>query len=185
MMTAENKLRFIVRASTREDWARCLALDHTSVSEYVWQVAAQEEQGRVLYSFRNARLPRAMSIPYPRDAEAISLSWQDCAYSVVAADAAQVYGYLTMRLDRAYKTGWIHDLVVDRRWRRHRVGTALLLEARQWAQANGARRLMVETQSKNHPAISFCQRHGMAFCGFNDRYYLNQDIALFFGQNVR
>jgi hypothetical protein len=35
-------------------------------------------------------------------------------------------------------------------------------------------------QTKNYPAISFCQKHGMTFCGFNDRHFANQDIALFF-----
>jgi ribosomal protein S18 acetylase RimI-like enzyme len=44
---------------------------------------------------------------------------------------------------------------------------------------------MLETQTKNHPAICFYRKHGFVFCGFNDRYYTNQDIALFFAQNLR
>jgi hypothetical protein len=40
-------------------------------------------------------------------------------------------------------------------------------------------------QSKNYPAIAFCKKQGMAYCGYSDRYYANQDIALFFGLHLR
>jgi hypothetical protein len=57
------------------------------------------------------------------------------------------------------------------------------------AQAAAARRalrhLSVEVPTKNYPAICFCQRNNLTFCGFNDRYFANQDVALFFGQAVR
>ena len=44
---------------------------------------------------------------------------------------------------------------------------------------------MFETQTKNYPAICFYRKHRFVFCGFNDRYYTNQDIALFFAQSLR
>ena len=40
-------------------------------------------------------------------------------------------------------------------------------------------------QSKNYPAISFAQKQGLAFCGYNDRYYASQDVALFFGMTLK
>ena len=40
-------------------------------------------------------------------------------------------------------------------------------------------------QSKNFPAICFAQKHGLNFCGYNDRYYHNQDLALFFGMVLK
>jgi hypothetical protein len=39
-------------------------------------------------------------------------------------------------------------------------------------------------QTKNYPAIQFARAQGFVFCGFNDHYYMNQDIALFFGRGV-
>jgi hypothetical protein len=39
-------------------------------------------------------------------------------------------------------------------------------------------------QSKNYPAMMLAQKHGYEFCGYNDRYYPNQDIALVFGRSI-
>jgi hypothetical protein len=39
-------------------------------------------------------------------------------------------------------------------------------------------------QSKNHPAMMLAQKYGYEFCGYNDRYYSNQDIALVFMRAV-
>jgi len=36
--------------------------------------------------------------------------------------------------------------------------------------------------SKNYAAIRLSQKLGFEFCGYNDHYYLTQDIALFFGR---
>ena len=44
----------------------------------------------------------------------------------------------------------------------------------------GMAEMMVTVQSKNWPAISFLQRNGFRFCGYNERFYRNQDIALYF-----
>jgi GNAT superfamily N-acetyltransferase len=65
------------------------------------------------------------------------------------------------------------------------VGSVLLAAALQWARANGLLRVVLETQSKNYPAICFAQKHGLVYCGYNDRYYPNQDVALFFGANLK
>jgi hypothetical protein len=49
-----------------------------------------------------------------------------------------------------------------------------------WARKEKLRRLLVAVQTKNYPAIQFFIKSGFAFCGYNDRYYPNRDIALFF-----
>jgi len=84
-----------------------------------------------------------------------------------------------------HATGWLNNLVVGKRYRRQGIGGALLKAAIEWAREQGLRQLMLETQTKNYPAICFYQRHGFVFCGFNDHYYTNQDIALFFAQSLR
>jgi hypothetical protein len=40
-------------------------------------------------------------------------------------------------------------------------------------------------QPKNYPAICLAQKLGFDLCGYNDRYFANQDIALFFAKNLR
>jgi hypothetical protein len=40
-------------------------------------------------------------------------------------------------------------------------------------------------QSKNQPAIRLAQKHGYEFCGYNDHYYMTQDVALFFAKALK
>ena len=44
---------------------------------------------------------------------------------------------------------------------------------------------MLDTPTKDYPAICFYQKHGFAFCGFNDQLYPNHDIALLFALSLR
>ena len=62
---------------------------------------------------------------------------------------------------------------------------ALLRAAHEWGAQRGVRRLMLAVQSKNDPAVRFCRKLGLSFCGFNERYFVNLDIALFFGGFLR
>jgi len=89
-----------------------------------------------------------------------------------------------MSVQSWHLTAWVDNLAVATAYRRQGIGTALLNKAGEWARQRGLRRLMLEIQTKNHPAICFCQKNGFAFCGFNDRYYTNQDIALFFARSI-
>jgi GNAT superfamily N-acetyltransferase len=82
-------------------------------------------------------------------------------------------------------TAWVTDLVVIRRLRRQGIGSALLLSAQDWARGRGCFRLVLEMQPKNYPAICLAQKLGFDLCGYNDRYYTNHDIALFFAKSVR
>jgi RimJ/RimL family protein N-acetyltransferase len=64
------------------------------------------------------------------------------------------------------------------------VATALVGAARYWALDNELDKIMLETQTKNYPAIRFAQKHRFVFCGYNDRYYSNGDIAVFFSSTL-
>ena len=66
-----------------------------------------------------------------------------------------------------------------------RAEDTLLRHARQWAREQGLDMVMAEATTKNYPALCFYQKLGFQFCGFNDHYYPNQDIALFFVQMLR
>ena len=60
----------------------------------------------------------------------------------------------------------------------------LLKAAHRWAMEHNLKQLMLETQTKNYPAISLAQKQGFHFCGYNERYYPNGDIALFFSRSI-
>jgi ribosomal protein S18 acetylase RimI-like enzyme len=88
-------------------------------------------------------------------------------------------------LERAPLTAWVTDLAVKRRMRRQGIGSALLLAAQEWGSEHKQRYAVVEIQPKNYPAIQLAQKLGFDLCGYNDRYYANHDIALFFAKGLR
>lgn len=161
-------------------------LDHSTSTDTVWQMALDATpDGGTEVRFRPAQLPRSMKVVYPRQNEALMQSWMQHAFFLVAIWDEIVIGYVNVKLEESQETAWVADLIVESSHRLRGVGKMLLKGARQWALEQNLRRLIVETQTKNYPAIQFLQKRGMVFCGYNDLYYPNQDIAVFFGQSLR
>ncbi len=178
---------FLIRDGLESDIGGCLALDHSYESEYVWQMSIREEAGQWAVRFKPDRLPRRVQAVYPFDERRLRLSLpsNQCFLVAVGRDQPEVLGYLTMCTDDAYRIARLMDLVVARSYRHQRIATRLLNIARQWAREHSLTQMTVEIQTKNYPGIMFCQQRGFAFCGFNDRLFPSQDIAVFFSQAVR
>ncbi len=182
-----------IRPAAFEDLERCLALDDSYVSEGVWQMYIEPGAGPqgVATSFRATRLPRPMTAQYPRSHEELRGNWQQQDCFLVAeqveemeegaeAEASRLVGYIDLHEQRWQRAGWVQNLVVDLPFRRCGIGRALLRAAAAWAQDESLRRLILESPTKNGAAIRFFHDLGAEFCGFNDRYYTNGDIAVFF-----
>lgn len=185
MTITPKRNQFIVRAlRDKSELSRCLELDHTYATEYVWQMDMREEHDDTVVRFRSVRLPRMMQVEYPRDSQSQVTSWQTCDCFLVAQADDVILGYVNMHIDAERITGWIHDLVVHQPFRRQRIGSALLEQAARWGRLHNIQRLTIDMQTKNCPAINFAKIHGFVFCGFNDHYYPNQDIAVFFVKNL-
>lgn len=184
-MKETGPITLTVRSAMPSDYDICMTLDHSVSTEQVWQMILEDREGMFGATFRAARLPRSMKVLYPRNGDALWQSWQLHAAFLVAEWEKMVVGYVNVREELSQETAWVADLAVDRSHRLRGIGTALLTGVRKWAIERKLRRLIVETQTKNYPAICFLQKRGLALCGFNDLYYPNQDIALFFGQTLR
>jgi ribosomal protein S18 acetylase RimI-like enzyme len=174
----------IIRPAELTDLKACLDIDHSYVTNHVWQMEESEGVKEVTVVFRTARLPRSMRADYPRKHDNLLERWRQGECLLVAEEGGVVLGYLDMSVQSWHLTAWVDNLAVAQDYRRHGVGTALLKKATDWARQRRLRRLMLEIQTKNYPAICFCQKNGFAFCGFNDHYYTNQDIALFFARSI-
>jgi len=174
----------IVRPAELVDLKACLEMDHSYVTDHVWQMEETERGGEITVTFRTARLPRSMRVRYPKDYDNLLQDWRRGECFLVAEEDGDIRGYLDMSVHSWNLTGWISHLTVAKSFRRQGIGTALITKAIAWARQRGLTRVMLELQTKNYPAICFCQKNGFAFCGFNDRYYTNQDIALFFARSI-
>jgi GNAT superfamily N-acetyltransferase len=178
---------FVIRDALAADVEACLALDHRYESEHVWRMTISPDgEGRQI-NFRRERLPRPVEILYPIEEMRLLLALprENCYLIAVGKNEPIVLGYLTMRPEPVHQIALIQDIVVAKQFRRRGVGSRLLNVARSWAQEHDAKELMVETQTINYPAIEFLQTQGLQFCGFNDQYFRNHDIAVFFGQQLR
>lgn len=182
-----DSLGFVIRDGLTQDIPACLALDSSYQTEYVWQVSIQQETNLKRITFTTERLPRIMEVDYGHHESRLHMALEDtlCFLVAVERETGGLLGYLTMRSDPSHGIALIQDIVVNRPLRRHKMGSRLFKVARQWALEKGLSQVMVETQTKNYPAILFCQACGLTFCGFNDQYFRNQDIAVFFWQPLR
>jgi ribosomal protein S18 acetylase RimI-like enzyme len=174
-----------VRPAIPSDLNALLALDHTSQTDYVWQMDVQNIDGQIGAIFREIRLPRTVTVPYPRPVSELSESWNHRSGVLVAVVGGQPVGFVRTNDVIAPHTAWILDLVVASRYRRQGIASALILEAQSWALQRKNYRIVLEMASKNHPAIRLAQKLGYEFCGYNDQYYETQDIAIFFGSLIR
>lgn len=174
-----------VRPAELVDVNACLALDHSYVTDHVWQMRVHEENDNLSVAFQTVRLPRSMRAPYPRALEQLVDDWQQGEGFFVAEEGDQIRGYLDGRVQPWQELLWVTNLAVDKEYRRRGIGSALVRHARQWAREQGLLGVLVEAATKNYPAVHFYEKLGFRFCGFNDQYYLNQDIAVFFVQMLR
>jgi ribosomal protein S18 acetylase RimI-like enzyme len=175
----------IVRLATLSDLNACLSLDHDWVTDHVWQMQVREDESDVGVNFHTARLPRRMRVQYPRDLEQLVEDWQRGEGFWVAEVDGEVRGYVDLLAQPWQGMARMPNLAVDRGYRRKGIGTALMRQARQWAWEQGLQAILAESTTKGYPAICFYRRLGFEFCGFNDHFYTNQDIALFFVQMLR
>jgi ribosomal protein S18 acetylase RimI-like enzyme len=159
-------------------------IEHNSTSDYVWQLDLRKENGQVFAGFREVRLPRPISVTYPRDPLSLVEEWTQRSITFVALYGEELVGYSCILEHSHRTTAWITDLVVAADSRRQGVGTALLKAAQDWAFLQDDRNIFIEMPSKSYPAIRLALKLGFEFCGYNDHYYVTQDVALFFGRSL-
>jgi ribosomal protein S18 acetylase RimI-like enzyme len=173
-----------IRVATDGDYAALLELDHGYSTEYVWQMEMDSSNPRMGAHFREARLPRPMSVKYPREKQRLQAEWKQRSVVLVAEENGTQRGYASLTAGLAPGAVWLTDLVVAASQRRKGIGSRLVLAAQAWARQHGHDRLVLEMQSKNQPAIKLAHKLAFDFAGYNDRYYENQDIALFFAKRL-
>jgi ribosomal protein S18 acetylase RimI-like enzyme len=173
-----------IRPAVSTDLPRMMGMDHSVSSDYVWQLDLRRETGQVSATLREVRLPRPVPVAYPRNPYALADEWQFKDAVLVVTDTS-VIGYVCIVEQSASTVAWVTDLAIAPERRRQGLGSLMLKSAHDWAVQRGSRMLIFESQAKNQPAIRMAQKAGLEFCGYNDHYYANQDVALFFGRTLK
>ncbi len=169
-----------VRPAVSSDIPDLIALDHNYSTDHVWQMDLRRSPEEVAATFRQVRLPRPMRVIYPRDPKGLADDWTRRLGVFVAEQGDARRGYLALAEGTVQGAAWVSDLVVGLRDRRRGVATRLLAGAWDWCRQQGLKRIFLEMQSKNYPAICLARKLGFVFSGYSDHYYPSEDIALFF-----
>jgi len=176
---------FEIRPANATDLPSLIGIDHSNSSEYVWQLDVRNEPNQVTANFREVRLPRSVTVAYPRNPSLLADEWSKRDVFLVALQGDIPVGYVGAVEEHVAAVAWVTDLVVAGEMRRRGVASDLLTAVQAWALERSVRRIVLETQSKNHPYIRLVQKFGYEFCGYNDQYYPTQDVALFFGRALK
>jgi len=171
-----------VRNLIMSDLPILVGLDHRYITDSVWQLQLQVEQNRVNVNLKEIRLPRSVQVEYPKSPNYLADEWALRPGVLVALVADVPVGYLALAHGSFDQSIRATDMAVARKIRRQGVGKALLLAGQEWAREHGYKQIILEVQSKNVPAINLVQKLGFDFCGYNDQYYQNKDIAMFWSK---
>ncbi|MBM3143481.1 MAG: GNAT family N-acetyltransferase [Chloroflexi bacterium] len=171
-----------IRPAIATDIPTLISLEHGYSSDHVWQMDYKDEGGTIKVTFREVRLPRSVQVRYPQNPQSLADNWSARDGLLVALIDGEPVGYISLAQNPQLKATRITDLAITRRLRRQKIGSALVLAAQDWASKHNSRRLILELQPKNHPAIQMAKKLGFELCGYNDHYFANHDIALFFSK---
>ena len=173
-----------IRSANLGDLNACFAIDDSFETEYVWQMEERNGAGDIAIGFHLAHLPRAMKVGSSISRDELTYNFQHGG-ALFVADDGKVCGFVDVTESEWNQAAYIHNLAVGPAYRRKGVGTRLMRAALEWARQKGLRAAMLDTSTKNYPAISFYQKQGFSFCGFNDQLYANRDIAMLFAMSLR
>jgi GNAT superfamily N-acetyltransferase len=173
-----------IRPANSTDIPKMISVDHNYATGHVWQMTLDLTDIQTQVSFREVRLPREVHVNYPRITRKLVDDWTKRDLLLLAEEDEIVRGYISVRLGLAPASAWVDDLAVDRIFRRNGIGSALVLAAQDWCGKKGIHRITLEMQPKNYPAIQFAYKLGFEFSGYNDQYYRDQEIAIFFSSYI-
>ncbi len=184
MMSEQPKL--VIRDAVLKDIEQCLQLDSSFHTEHVWQMTIREESEETHITLRQQRLPRPLDADHNVDVQRLknTIDPKQCFIVLKESTSNNLLGYLSMRVDLAYRIAYLHDLVIDTPYRRQRLGSRLINVAQLWANEQELNRIIFEVATINYPAIEFAKSQGFMYSGFNDQYLPNQEIALFYNLDL-
>ncbi len=181
-----SSLGIIIRDALESDILNCLQINTVYEADHAWQMNIQQLNNETRITFRQERLPYSINFEHHVDKSRLkfSLGQEHCYLVIEEKSSRDLLGYLTMRAENVYQTAYIQDIVIEEDARRHGLGMRLLRAGQRWAMQHDVHKLIAEIQMKNYPAIEFIKQAGFTFCGYNDRYFPNQEIAVLFAQSL-
>lgn len=142
-------------------------------SEKYYEIHREIQSNGWTFSLTEERL----SIPFEKNSEVeIFESYKEGSEVYLSEIHGEESGIMVIQQMEWNNTLLIHDLYVDRRFKRNGIGRSLIEIAKNRAIELGLRMITLETQTSNYPAIQFYLKNGFELIGFNLTSYSNKDI---------
>jgi ribosomal protein S18 acetylase RimI-like enzyme len=174
-----------IRALESEDIKYLRSIEHGYYTDYVWQMSLDMQSEKIQTTFQRVRLPRQIFVSYPRKREIIIEDFEQSEAILTAELNNSLVGYINLRSDHHSGVASVSDLIVSSSMRRQGIASGLMMAAMDLCTNRHFHTLILEVQSKNDPAIRMANKLGFNFCGFQDHYFPNQEMALFFSRFTR
>jgi ribosomal protein S18 acetylase RimI-like enzyme len=174
-----------IRSTKPEDIDSLSVFEHGYYTDYVWQMSLDISAEKVQTTFQRVRLPRKVFVSYPRKRETIFEDLEKSEAMLVAVYDEKPVGYIKLLSREKSGVARISDLVVSSPIRRQGIASGLIVASMDLSTNRGFHTLVLEIQSKNDPGIKLANKMGFNFCGFQDHYFPNQELALFFSRFTR
>lgn len=174
-----------IRPARQDDLERLIAMEHSVSSQTSLQMDLNQDANSINVNFRSIRLPRSATVAYPRNGNDLMQSWALATAIFVACIQEQVAAYLCMEEQSNSKVIYVRDLVVVPENRRKGIASGLLLACEDWGSVRKNSLVVLEMSMRNGPAILLARKLGYQFNGYQDRYFPNKDMALFFAKPIR
>jgi ribosomal protein S18 acetylase RimI-like enzyme len=174
-----------IRPAVISDLPLLTNLEHHYQTNRVWQMERSVADDQVRVQFREITLPRSIRVEYPHQPNLTTTGNNTYSVVLVALMNNTPVGYISIWEQLASNAAWIRDLAVREPNRRKGVASALVLAGQDWASRKRMKRVIIEMQSKNYPGIQLVKKLGFDFCGYNDNYFENQDIAILFSRPIK
>jgi len=174
-----------IRPATQTDLDEMLSINHGYTSTHVMQMDLTQDVSTIGVTFRNVRLPRAVRVNYPRSGENLIHSWSQTNSTFVGCIGKEIVAYIGLEELEATGVVKVRDIVVRESKRRLGIASGMLLASEDWAARRRDRMILLEIQARNNPGISLARKLGYQFTGYQDHYFPNADMALFFSKLIR
>ncbi len=174
-----------LRVADMSDCPLIKKIDLDFESNYVWKSQIVDDLDSYSIVFQKIKLPKTISVPFQAgDAFAVEMMVKRQEVFVTRYEN-QMIGFVHLERDIINNRILIKIGGVKPEYRRKGIGTAMLSGIQSLAQQNAIGRVVFTVQAKNDPAIRFLMSKGYQFCGYQEFYFPNLEIALFFSKNIR
>lgn len=173
-----------IRHARQDDLEKMINFDHHSNGTFAYKLEVTKDKQSQTSTFQRVRLPRIVSVTYPKDEETLVKSWAKSESILVGCLVDEPVAYVALEGTSLPKTARICDLAVDKNLRHKGIATSMLAACEAWGRERKLGRLLIELQMRNDPAISLVKKSGFELCGYLDRFFPNGDTALYFEKRL-